>query len=76
MPHRPQFSTDDYVKICRAPDPLLQNKVSFASLESQQSSMWLFSVKYLQDRDQESQAKDPRGPHGGCEQLFGLPGRV
>ena len=24
---------------------------------------------------QESQAQDPRGPHGGCEHLCGLPGR-
>ena len=76
MPHRPQFSTDDSVKISQAPDHLLQHRLSFAGLESQQSSMWLFSVQYLQDKDQESQAKDPRGPHGGCEQLFGLPGRV
>ena len=45
MPSGRKFWTDDSVKICQAPDHLLQLKDSFAGLESQQSSMWLFPVQ-------------------------------
>ena len=34
-----------------------------------------YQLRQIFQSHQESQAQDPRGPHGGCEHLFGLPGR-
>ena len=34
-----------------------------------------YQLRQIFQSHQESQAQDPRGPHGGCEQVCGLPGR-